>query len=296
MRYRQVFEAVFNTPWLLTAEKMQTITQYLLGRARGDEAPEPSVVAYAGDRRQYQVHQGIGVLGLYGMLTQRAGLMQMMSGGTSTDAFAAEFSQAMNDPSVHTIVIDIDSPGGSTYGIQELSDRIYEARGNKPIIAVANSLAASAAYWVGSAADELVVTPGGDVGSIGVVAVHYDMSAAYEAAGVKPTIIKAGPYKAEGNEMQPLDDAAKEHLQHRVDETYDDFVTAVARNRGVSPSVVRSDFGQGRVVGAKAARAVGMVDRIGTLSHVLSGVYRSRSPKRTRKAYNRAILRMARLR
>ena len=90
-----------------------------------------------------------------------------------TEAFGAAFDRAAADSSIGAIVLNIDSPGGSVYGVEELADKIYKARGTKPVYAVANSLAASAAYWIGSAASQLYVTPSGEVGSIGVLAALY---------------------------------------------------------------------------------------------------------------------------
>src|SRR5690606_12609791 len=111
---------------------------------------------------------------------------------------------------VGTIVLDVDSPGGGVYGVAEFAEEIYKARGQKRIVAVANSMAASAAYWIATAADELVVTPGGEVGSIGVYMLHEDWSGAYEKAGIKPTVIKFGENKAEGIDVEPLSESAQE--------------------------------------------------------------------------------------
>jgi signal peptide peptidase SppA len=159
-------------------------------------------------------------------------------------------------------------------GVDELSKMIYDARGSKPIVAVANHLMASAAYWIGTAADELVVTPSGEVGSIGVFAAHQDVSAAMEKEGVKTTLISAGKYKTEGNPFEPLTDEAHASIQARVDDYYSMFTKAVARNRGVNVADVRGGFGEGRVVGAQQAVSLGMADRVATLDDVISGLTR----------------------
>src|SRR5690606_30987632 len=145
------------------------------------------------------------------------------------------------------------SPGGQVNGIQELSDLIYSARGKKPIIAVANHMMASAAYWIGTAADEIVVSPSGEVGSIGVFAVHEDISGALAQDGVKVSIIKEGKYKAEANPFEPLNEEARAAIQESVSEAYGAFVGAVARNRSVDAEVVRNGFGEGRMMGAQRA-------------------------------------------
>src|SRR5439155_18801629 len=116
----------------------------------------------------------IAVLPIHGVIVPRAGMFSDVSGATSAEGLTARFNSAMADPRVRAIALDLDSPGGAVQGIQELGDAIYAARGTKPIVAVANHLAASAAYWLASQADELVVTPSGEVGSIRVLAVHDD--------------------------------------------------------------------------------------------------------------------------
>ncbi|MCC7371633.1 MAG: S49 family peptidase, partial [Chloroflexi bacterium] len=128
---------------------------------------------------------------------------------------------------------------------------------------------ASAAYWIASSADEIVVTPSGEVGSIGVFTAHEDISAALEAEGVTVTLISAGKYKTEGNPFEPLSEEARGAIQARVDDYYSMFVRAVARGRGVKPADVRGGFGQGRVVGADEAVRLGMADRVGTMAQTV---------------------------
>ena len=177
--------------------------------------------------------------------------------------------QALADESVSQILIDVDSPGGSVYGVAELAEDILSACSQKPVIAIANSLAASAAYWIGCSAAELYVTPGGEVGSIGVWQAHFDYSQAMAAEGVTPTLISAGKYKVEGNPYAPLDSDAQGFMQSRVDDYYATFTKAVARGRGAPLSQVRDGMGQGRVLGADAALAANMVDGIATFDDVV---------------------------
>lgn len=217
------------------------------------------------------------ILPLYGVVSQRMNLLTEYSGGTSTDVFGGWFDDAMADETVSRIVIDVDSPGGSVYGIAELSNKIYKARGTKPIVAVSNSLMASAAYWVASAADEVFVTAGGEVGSVGVIAVHVDQSKANEQAGINVSYITAGEHKAEGNPDEPLADDARSFIQSRVDEYYEMFITDVARNRGKDKSYVKSNFGQGRVFGTNQSIRSGMADKIGSLEYVMRLPASSRS-------------------
>ena len=148
------------------------------------------------------------------------------------------------------------------------------ARAQKPVVAIANSLAASAAYWIGCSASEFYVTPGGEVGSIGVWQAHQDYSKAMDEAGVKTTLISAGKFKVEGNPYAPLDEEAQGFMQSRVDDYYAAFTKAVAKGRGVPISQVRDGMGQGRVLGADAALASSMVDGIATFDDVVKKMRR----------------------
>jgi signal peptide peptidase SppA len=191
-------------------------------------------------------------------------------GMVSTQIITQMLRQAVADDAVSQILLDIDSPGGSVYGVSELSDVILSARAQKPVVAIANSLAASAAYWVGSQASEFYVTAGGEVGSIGVWQAHQDYSKAMDEAGVKTTLISAGKFKVEGNPYAPLDEEAQGFMQSRVEDYYAAFTKAVAKGRGVPITQVRDGMGQGRVLGADAAFAQNMVDGIASFDQVLS--------------------------
>lgn len=277
--YHHLVSWVLEQPWAVTPRMLGIIQGILAERLTGN-IPSAEVIAgriaeerdlvAADARRGGRLSGAVAVMPVYGVLMQRMDMMSEMSGGSSTDSLAKNFRALLNDPSVGTIILDIDSPGGGVYGIQELADEIYRARGQKRIVAVANSMAASAAYWIGAAAEELVVTPGGEVGSIGVYMVHEDWSGAYEMAGVKPTVIKFGANKAEGINVLPLDETATQHFQERVNQYGEAFVAAIARYRGVSKATVMKDFGQGMVFGAADAVRLKMADRVATLEQTIA--------------------------
>lgn len=259
-----------NTPWAILPEKLHVIMAVLHRHEAGIKLSAEEIAAVTKPGRPASISGGIAVLPLFGTIAARANLMTEMSGGTSAEKFTNTFRGAMADPNVGAIVIDVDSPGGTVQGVDELAAEIYKARGVKPVVAVANHLAASAAYWIATAAEELYVTPSGEVGSIGVFAAHDDVSKAYEQQGVKTTLISAGKYKTEGNPYEPLSEESRASIQKRVDEYYNMFTAAVARNRGVSVDAVRGGFGEGRVVGAKEAVKLGMVDRIATFDETIA--------------------------
>ncbi len=179
-------------------------------------------------------------------------------------AFERNIKAAIADPDVGAVVIEIDSPGGQIDGVPEAAAMLRSLRGSKPIVAMANTMAASAAYWIAAQADEIAMTPSGAVGSIGVYATHEDMSGALKLLGVDVTLISAGKYKTEGHPSKPLDDDAREHIQQNVDYFYDQFVSDVAKGRGVSKSDVKSGYGEGRVLNAKLALDAGLVDYVET--------------------------------
>ena len=224
----------------------------------------------------------IAVLSLSGVITQHPDWM----GDTSLDGFMADFMVAMNDPAVGAVLISIDSPGGSVYGVQEVSEMMLSLRDKKPVVAFANSLAASAAYWIGCSASSFYCTPGGEVGSIGVWQAHMDISGMLDQAGIQTTVISAGKYKTEGNPYQALDADAQAFMQSRVDDYYAAFVNAVAAARSVAPESVQNGMGQGRVLGASDALKQNMIDSVMTLPQVLQGMARqlsAKSPQPARK-------------
>ena len=224
----------------------------------------------------------IAVLSLSGVITQHPDWM----GDMSLDGFMADFMVAMNDPAVGAVLISIDSPGGSVYGVQEVSEMMLSLREKKPVVAFANSLAASAAYWIGCSASLFYCTPGGEVGSIGVWQAHMDISGMLDQAGIQTTVISAGKYKTEGNPYQALDADAQAFMQSRVDDYYAAFVNAVAAARSVTPESVQNGMGQGRVLGAADALKQNMIDGVMTLPQVLQGMARqlsAKSPQPARK-------------
>lgn len=272
MIYRHLLDRVYNRPHLIMADKLESIRTVVTNRAVGLEAPGIVQMAMedAAARRKPRMSRSVAVLPIVGTLAKRMDMVGESSGGMSTDRIGMEFDRLLNDDAVGAIVLDIDSPGGESFGVQELSDKIYAARGRKPIAAVANPEAASAAYYIGSAADELSVTPSGWVGSVGAVMVHTDLSRLNETLGRTVTYIHAGEFKVEGNSDEPLSDDSLEYFQREVDAVAEQFVKDVARNRGVSTADVRRAYGEGRMLRARDAKAAGMVDRVETLDEAIA--------------------------
>ena len=253
-----------STPWALEPGRMSAL------RALVDAGPR-SVRASRAPPRRRGVAAGTAVLSIVGILDQREGWLTMLGLGVSCDSISAALNDALNDESVRRIVFDIDSPGGSVAGVIELADQIFAARAKKPIVAVANSLAASAAFWLGSQASRMYMSPGAEVGSIGVYVAHEDCSQALADSGVAVTLVSAGRFKTEAHPFGPLDAAAKAFMQTRVNDYHSAFTKAVARGRGVPIDAVRSGMGLGRTLGAAQAMAERMVDGVMSFGEVMSG-------------------------
>lgn len=276
----RVLAAVAGSTWAIEEAKALEIAHMLALRADGQSRwdGEPRQASYADEPvkgRRGAVH----VLRLHGTVVPRGNMMASMSGAASLDMFRQAFATAAEDQSAQAIVIGIDSPGGVVDMVHETAAMVYGARrAGRPIVAMADTLAASAAYWIASAADEIVVSPSGRVGSIGVLGQHDDMSEMLKKAGISRTILSEGARKAEGLNG-PLDEAARKHRQAQARYVYDMFVKDVAKYRGVDESVVRADpeaadthFGGGRAYPAKVALRLGMADRIATFDDTLRRV------------------------
>jgi signal peptide peptidase SppA len=259
----RIAERLFGTPLMIEPRKMEVIVEAIGPRLSGEAAPAnitpPEQPAYA-------VSDGVAVIPVMGSLVHRGDWLDAMSGLTSYDSLRQNLSAALLDESVQAILLEIDSPGGEVSGNFDFADMVYAARQVKPVWAIANDLAASAAYSIGSAAEKLFVTQTGIVGSIGVIMAHRDNSAANDKAGVKYTSIYAGARKNDLSPNAALTEEAHASAQARVNDVYDVFVAKVARNRGISEAAVRATEA-GVFTGQKAVD-LGLADEVSTVSEV----------------------------
>ena len=265
---------IFCKPWAVLPERLQMavgLAQRSSRRPSEDDirARSNAFGISTGPRSPRSYGSAIAVIPIRGIISRRTNLLSEIFGWTSIDKLTAQFRGVLRDPSVRAIVFDVDSPGGSVEGVPELAEEIYKSHGQKKSVAVANGMAASAAYWIASAAGECVVIPSGQVGSIGVFIAHEDLSKALEQEGLKVTLVSAGKYKTDGNGIEPLSDSAREDMQAKVNAFYGMFVNSVARGRRASSENVRGGFGQGRMVLAADAVRLGMADRATTLDQVM---------------------------
>jgi signal peptide peptidase SppA len=260
---------VLNTPLLITPAKFDAILQFL-GPRIGLEVPALEAVTDFSKPKSYRKdsEDGIGLIPIYGTLVHRASGFDGWSGLTSYESIRGQFREALADKSVETILFDIDSPGGEVAGVFDLVDEIHAARGVKPIHAVANESAFSAAYALASAADRIFLPRTGGMGSIGVLYVHADRSGFNEKTGFKYTPIFAGARKNDFSPNVALSEEAAKIAQAQIDDIYGVFVRTVARNRGISEARVRSTEA-GMFQGEEAVRE-GLADEVRSFVEVLA--------------------------
>lgn len=281
IEYARVAAHVLSRPWAVTPEMMATMADLLALRMQGGRLDRDEIAARINAAKPQPVGKvragAAAVVPIHGVITHRADMFSEISGMTSLEKVRAQLDAALQDKKVETVMLHIDSPGGSVDGVTETAAMVREARGKKRVVAVADTLAASAAYWIGSQADEFTITPSGEVGSIGVYTMHRDLSRRLGNDGVNVSLIHAGAHKVEGNPFEPLSSEARAAIQGDVDEVYDMFVADVAAGRGVTLDTVLGTYGQGRTLSAKRALAAGMVDVVEPFAETLAR-YRGTAP------------------
>jgi len=200
--------------------------------------------------------EGMAFIPIHGVLINRfAGSWGSVTG---YQFIKNQFDAALADPEVKGVIFDVNSYGGQVYGNFELADHIRDNRKTKPSMALVDAMAFSGGYSLASAAGSMVVSPSGDVGSIGVVTMHMDVSKALKDFGVKITMVYAGKHKVDGNPYEPLPESVKADMQAGVDESYQKFVSLVSKNRGMSEKAVRET--EARIFGADEGKRIGLVD------------------------------------
>ena len=262
---------LFGAPLLIHRPKLDVILSVL-----GSRVGLPDLSASTGfappDRNAAQSdtsagQSGIAVIPIYGTLVRRTQGLEAQSGLTSYAGIAMALDTALADPSVAAIVLDIDSPGGESSGVFDLADRIRAATAIKPVWAVANDMAFSAAYALASAASRLIVSRTGGVGSIGVIAMHVDQSVKDQQDGIAYTAVFAGDRKNDLNPHAPISGEAHSFLQGEVNRIYDLFATTVAKHRGMGVNTIKGT--QAALFFGADAVTSGLADDVGTLDDAI---------------------------
>jgi capsid assembly protease len=264
---------VVTSPWAIVPAKLKEIREIYATHLKGEKidikgikAPEPRAEA------PYTIDGGVAVIPVMDVLTKTQTFFSFMFGGTSMRDIGQALQTALDDDDVHSIVLAIDSPGGTVDGTEELARKIYDARGQKPIVAVGDGMIASAAYWIASAADKIYVAGHTtEVGSIGVVARHVDVSEQDKMYGEKVTEITAGKYKRIASIHKPLSEEGRAYIQSQVDSIYAVFVETVAEYRGRSVEQIL-EAADGQIFMGQSSVDAGLVDGMATIAEVIQNL------------------------
>lgn len=315
--FRNVLAYFYKTPWAIHPAKFAELEAVLWRRIRGEQpgGPLPDPAAVLGGASYNFVHvaqsadgspaaktnplsfeedsppspqktdSGYTIIGnaaiipITGTISPRPSLFDEWSGGVSHEGIGKATNAALSDGKVETIVYDIDSPGGVVYGMEEAAQVVAAAKKTKPTTAVSNFVAASAAYWYASQAGEIVISPSGQVGSIGVIVGSSEYTKMYEQAGINSVLISndASPYKVEGWPQTPMTPEAIADMRQEVNGYAQTFIAQVAKGRGIRANKVEKEFGQGRMLLSQPALEAGMVDRIDTMQSVIESVTKAKS-------------------
>lgn len=269
---------ILTAPWAIEPGKLLEIQAIYLAHARGEKADLAAIEARLGrplanEPKPYTIDQGVAILPVEGVIAKRANMFMDISGGVSTELLGRDLQAALQDPAVHSIILAVDSPGGSVDGTQALASQIRAGAAQKPIVTLASGTIASAAYWLGSAGSAVYIADGTTIsGSIGVVASHTDYSKARADRGITVTEITAGKYKRIASDNAPLTKEGKQYLQDQVDYYYSLFVNAVAAHRNSSAEAVLANMADGRVWIGQQGIDAGLIDAIQTMPQLVAAL------------------------
>lgn len=270
---------LINEPWAIKSEKLEELVAYYSRHLSGEKLDLQAIKEHRADlgidfgteERPYQVVDGVALIPVTGVLSRRLSFFAWIFGGRSTVDIGDAVQHAVNDAEVRAILLDVDSPGGTVSGTQELAQIVFDAREAKNVVAYTGGTMASAAYWIASAANRIYISGGTNiVGSIGVLTTHVDRSQMLSDAGLQVTEFTGGRWKDKPSAFRPLDEDDRAHVQYTVDALYTAFVEDVARNRGATPAQVLENMAEGRLFVGRDAIEAGLVDDVMSWSDVIA--------------------------
>lgn len=270
------FDLVASQPWAMTPAMLETISSIARRENESPEAVEARLGRPLQNAQAVSMRGSVAVVPISGPVMRYANMFSRVSGATSLEQLAQDFTTAVDDPAVSAIVLNIDSPGGQASGISEFAQMVRAS--SKPVVAYVDGSAASAAYWIASAAKDIVISRTGEVGSIGAVVA---IDTAKKSSGAIEIVSSQSPNKR----VDVTTDEGRSLIQARIDSFAQVFIDDVAAYRGVSVDKVLADFGQGDMRMGHAAVALGMADKVGTLEGVIAELNNKNtnpSPKGTR--------------
>lgn len=258
-----IFDIALAEAW---AMRPDALTNLLAIADRANEVTPSALEAYRADQakngERYRVRDDVAIIDMTGPLFKKANLFQAMSGASSYAIMARDLQVALDDDKVKGILLNIDSPGGTVNGCDELATAIYQARGQKDIAAYVSGQGCSAAYWLATAAPYIILSEASEVGSIGVILGIEDSKEAEAKAGKRT--IEFVSSKAPNKRPDYDTDDGKAVYQKRADDLGELFIATVAKHRGTTADAVAKDFGAGGVVIGHSAVKLGMADEVGT--------------------------------
>ena len=257
-------------PWAITESALNNILTIASRQNENIEVVSAKLGRELDNSYVTEIREGAAVIPVVGPLFRYANIFTAISGASSYEILAKDFTSALENPEVHSIILDIDSPGGEVNGCAEFANMIYKSRGAKPIVAYASGDAASGAYWIASACDHIIASETSMLGSIGVVAVYRGS----KDENVLEIVSSQSPYKR----LDPNSDDGKSRLQSRIDDLATVFIESIAKHRGVDPPTVIKDFGGGDVFIGKNAINAGLADDIGSLEHIIQQQTNNQNP------------------
>ncbi len=266
---------IVQSPWSITEAKLLEIQSIYASHLKGEKIDIAAVEARIGrpldnKRKDIEIVDGVALIPIEGVIAKKMNLFMAISGGTSTQIVGSQIESALEDPEVKAIVLNIDSPGGTVDGTQELAEKVFSVRGRKPIISFVDGGMFSAAFWIGAAADQIIINgPTTAVGSVGVISTHTDFSRQEEARGIRTTHIVSGKFKASTSPHQPLSETGREEMQGIVDHLFSVFVQDLARFRGQTTEEIQNVLGEAQVLIGQQALNAGVVDGVSTLDQLI---------------------------
>jgi signal peptide peptidase SppA len=283
-------------PHAILPEAVAGLLEQLTGKVTSVKSslPEPYCLASEGGEpiEWSAVSSGGGSSGMLAVIPLSGPLSpDGRYGGTSLNGFTRAIAMADANPNIGYILIHITSPGGTVTGTPEAGEAVRAVRdgGRTRIVAIADGMMASAATWIGTAAEEVVVTPSGEAGSIGVISMYADQSKLLESIGLSVEVIRNPAKKARFTGIEPMTEDMRQTMETRNASAYERFKRAIADNRKVRVDTVEAKFGGGEMMDATEAKAAGLVDRIDTLDATISRMLK----RPARKAPSSALAALA---
>lgn len=266
---------MLSLEWAVRPEWMRAAVDLLNRRGGRDAVIDVGALeAFPAQRKpqteRASVRGAVGFLPIRGMIFRHSNLFVQWCGGTSYAQLAIDFQALLDDPNVETIVLDLDSPGGEVTGCQEFADQVYKARARKRIVAYVDGSACSAAYWIASAAERVITSPTGLLGSIGTMASIVDDREAMASAGYREIVLVSS--QSPRKHVDVASEDGQREIVAVLDAFAQVFVEDVARNRGVTAERVLADFGRGGVFVGRAAVAQGLADAIGDFEGLVASL------------------------